>query len=88
MQYRYESWLQLASRKPLMRVDLAGLAEQLCDMETAGGEWVFEGINEVAPRLHLKGSCRSSIGTDEFMQQLATVLRTNPPAWDPYNKPD
>ena len=88
MQYRYESWLQLASRKPLMRVDLAGLAEQLCDIETAGGGWVFEGINEVAPRLHLKESCRSSISSDKFMQLLSSVLRTNPPAWDPYNRPD
>jgi hypothetical protein len=88
MQYRYESWLQLASRKPLMRVDLAGLAKQLCDKEMAGGEWVFEGVNEVAPRLHLKGSCRSSISADEFMQQLSAVLLTNPPAWDPYNRPD
>ena len=88
MQYRYESWLQLASRKPLMRVDLESLAEQLCDMETAGGEWVFEGINEVAPRLYLKGSCRSSITADDFLQHLCAVLRTSPPAWDPYNRPD
>jgi len=88
LQYRYESWVQLASRRPLMRVDLAGLAKQFCDLETAGGEWVFEGVNEVAPRLHIKGSCRSSIPAEEFVQYLCAVLRTAPAAWDPYNQPD
>jgi len=85
-QYRYESWLQLASRRPAKRVDLAGLATQLGDIETAGGSWEFEGINEVAPRLHLQGSCRSSISSDKFVALLADWLRSQPPAWDPYNK--
>ena len=88
MQYRYESWVQLASRRPLMRVDLAGLADQLCDLETAGGEWLFEGVNEVAPRLRLKGSCRSSISAEEFLPRLYAVLRDAPPAWDPYKRID
>lgn len=87
-QYRYESWVQLASRRPLLRVDLSGLAVQLGDLETAGGEWVFEGVNEVAPRLRLQGSCRSSITADEFVQRLCAVLQDGPPAWDPYGKPD
>ena len=85
-QYRYESWVALASRKPFMRVDLAALAEQLCDLETAGGEWVFEGVNEVAPRLRLKGSCRSSIAAEDFVQRLCAMLESAPPAWDPYNR--
>lgn len=88
VQYRYESWLQLASYRPALRVDLTGLAEQLCELETAGGEWIFEGINEVAPRLRLNGSCRTSIAADEFLAHLSDWLRTEPPAWDPYNKPD
>jgi hypothetical protein len=86
LQYRYESWVALASRKPLMRVDLAALAEQLCDLETAGGAWVFEGVNEVAPRLLLKGSCRSSISAEDFVQRLCAMLESAPPAWDPYNR--
>ena len=88
MQYRYESWVQLASRRPALRVDLADLAKQLCELETAGGEWVFEGVNEVAPRLMLTGSCRSSIAADDFLALLCASLRAQPPAWDPYNKPD
>jgi hypothetical protein len=88
MQYRYESWVQLASRRPALRVDLAALAQQLCEIETAGGQWLFEGVNEVAPRLMLSGSCRSSMAADDFVSRLCETLRTQPPAWDPYNKPD
>lgn len=87
-QYRYESWVQLASYRPALRVDLTGLAEQLCELETGGGEWIFEGVNEVAPRLRHSGSCRSSIAADAFLTKLCDWLRTQPPAWNPYSKPD
>ena len=87
-QYRYESWIQIASRRPAKRIDLAGLAKQLGDIETAGGSWVFEGVNEVAPRLRLQGSCSSSLGVEEFLALLSDWLRTQPVAWDPYNRLD
>jgi hypothetical protein len=87
-QYRYESWIQLASRRPAKRVDLAGLATRLSDLEAAGGTWEFEGVNEVAPRLRLQGSCRSSIAAEQFVGMLADWLRTQPVAWDPYNRID
>jgi hypothetical protein len=87
-QYRYESWIQLASRRPLPRIDLSELATDLGALETAGGEWLFEGVNEVAPRLRLSGSCRSSISAEDFVQCLCEALQTGEPAWDPYNKPD
>ena len=85
-QYRYESWVALASRKPLQRVDLTNLAAELSNYETAAGEWVFEGVNEVAPRLRVAGSCRSSIDPADFVQRVCTALEEGPPAWDPYNK--
>jgi hypothetical protein len=88
MQYRYESWVQMASRRPLARRDLTALASQLCQLETAGGEWLFEGVDEVAPRLRLAGSCRSSLTAEDFIQRLCVALRNSPPAWDPYTKPD
>lgn len=87
MQYRYESWLKMTSRRPLLRVDLNELASQLGEIETAGGEWQFEGVDEVAPRLHLIGSCRSSLASADFVHRLYIALKSNPPAWDPYNKP-
>ncbi len=84
MQYRYESWIQLASRRPARRRDLTGLAETLSALETAGGGWKFEGVNEVAPRLKVEGSCRSSISAETFLEMLSDWLRSQPPAWDPY----
>ena len=88
MQYRYESWIQLASRRPARRRDLTGLAEQLSTLETAGGSWLFEGVNEVAPRLRLSGSCKSSVTPAMFLELLADCLRTQPAAWDPYGPLD
>jgi hypothetical protein len=64
------------------------LAEQLGVLETAGGSWQFEGVNEVAPRLYLQGSCQSSIEPEVFVEHLCEWLRTQPAAWDPYNKID
>jgi hypothetical protein len=87
-QYRYESWVKLASRRPLLRIDLSGLADELNVIETGGGEWIFEGVNEVAPRLRIDGSCQSSLATEKFVALLTQYLRTQPPAWDPYNRPD
>ncbi len=86
MQYRYESWVQMASRRPLLRVDLSELAHQLGELETAGGEWLFEGVDEVAPRLRLAGSCQSSLAPEDFVRRLCIALTSNPPAWDPYSK--
>lgn len=85
-QYRYESWIQLASRRPLPRIDMDGLARRLGTLENGGGTWEFEGINEVAPRLHHRGSCRSSISSDSFLELLCDWLRTQPVAWDPHKK--
>jgi hypothetical protein len=87
-QYRYESWVKLASRRPLLRVDLSDLAARLCDLETGGGQWIFEGVDEVAPRLRVNGSCRSSIAADKFVALVAEHLLSQAPAWDPYTKPD
>ena len=85
-QYRYESWIQLASRRPLKRIDLGGLAAELNTRESGGGEWLFEGVDEVAPRLRHAGSCRSTVTADTFVALLCDWLRTRPPAWDPYDK--
>src|SRR5262249_41470550 len=40
LQYRYETWVQYASRRPLPRVDLAPLARQL-DAEEGTQVWSF-----------------------------------------------
>src|SRR5688572_5425362 len=83
-QYRYESWVQLVSRKPPARVDLAGLAEELNLLE-GGAQWVFDGVDQITPRLHMDGKQESAIPVDEIRRRLEHHLRTGPPAWDPFD---
>ncbi len=83
--YRYESWVQLASRRPLPRVDLGNLAGELNEEETSGGQWVFDGVDKITPRLHLKGSPESSLSPDLIRNRLEEQLRARPAAWNPYD---
>lgn len=84
-QYRYESWVQLASRRPLSRVDLKNLAQELNQAETSEARWVFDGIDRITPRLHLEGSSATSISADSFLERLEKHLTTGAAAWNPYD---
>jgi hypothetical protein len=84
LRYRYESWVQLASRRPAPRVDLSELARELNEEETAGGRWVFDGVDEITPKLHLEGSADTSWPLDAVVKRVQHHLRTGRPAWDPY----
>ena len=84
-QYRYESWVQLQSRRPALRVALAPFADELNVIETAPGTWVGEDVNEVAPRLYLDGVDCSQISLDRFKDLLTGYLGKAPVAWDPYD---
>ena len=85
LQYRYESWVQLASRKPAPRVDLSELASELNRDETTEGRWVFDGVEQITPRLHLEGSAHTSVPLDAIVKRVEHHLRTGRPAWDPYD---
>jgi hypothetical protein len=85
LQYRYESWLQIVSYRPQFRVDLQGLAERLNSLEAAAGIWRAQKVTEIAPRLYLEGTERSSIDEDTFIGEVREYLATQPIAWDPYN---
>jgi len=85
LQYRYESWVQMASRKPAPRVDLSELASELNGEETTGGHWVFDGVDQITPKLHLEGSGQTSVPIDTIVQRIEHHLRTGRPAWDPYD---
>jgi hypothetical protein len=84
LQYRYEGWVQMASRRPALRVDLTGLAKELTHEESTGGRWVFDGVDQITPRLHLEGSPATSIPVDAIIKRVEHHLRTGPPAWNPY----
>jgi hypothetical protein len=84
-QYRYESWVQLASRRPPSRVDLKDLARELNLEETSEGRWVFDGVERITPRLHLEGSSTTSLSPDTIRRRLEQHLATGALAWNPYD---
>jgi hypothetical protein len=91
-EYRYESWVQYMSRRPLPRVDLSPLAERLSADEAAAssdqraGTWAFDGVAALTSRFYLVGAEESRIAPEKFRRQLEEFLATAPPAWDPYSK--
>jgi hypothetical protein len=85
--YRYESWVQFASRRPPARIDLTPVADELNELETSGGRWAFAGVGQITPALVLNGSAHTSIEPDAVIGRVAHRLRTGPRAWNPY-QPD
>jgi uncharacterized protein DUF6687 len=73
-QYRYESWVHYVSRRPLPRVDLRPLARRLSEMESGNGRWVFDGVDEITPKLALENTEESRISQSEFVERVKTFL--------------
>ena len=85
LQYRYESWVQVVSRRVLPRVDLKPFAKELNREESSGGKWVFDGVERITPRLDLEGSGASSIAAGSIQKRLEGFLATAPAAWNPFD---
>jgi hypothetical protein len=75
LQYRYESWVQYVSRKPMPRIDLTPLAEEFSAMEDGAARWAFDGIDEITPKLALSGSDESRIAPETFRSRIEEALR-------------
>ena len=88
VQYRYEGWVQMISRRAAPRVDLSELANELNHEEGAEGRWVFDGVDQITPRLHLEGSAETSIPAETIVKRVEHHLRTGRPAWNPYDGSD
>lgn len=84
-QYRYESWVQLTSRRPQLRVDLQPLCERLTMLDAAAGTWRCEPVTDVAPRMFLAGGDNSALSVDTLVAELSSHLASAPVAWDPYD---
>jgi hypothetical protein len=82
LQYRYEGWVQFASRHIAPRVDLNGLAAELTAQERAG-RWIFEGVDVITPKLYFDGT-RTSLSVEDVIARMMQALRAGPPAWDPF----
>jgi len=71
--YRYESWVQYVSRPVMQRIDLTPLASQLSN-EEKNGAWAFDGVDEITPRLFLRGQAESSIPPEQFRKLMVEFL--------------
>ena len=85
-EYRYESWVQLATRRVPLRVKLDGLAVRLNELDGGTG-WVAEDPMGTVPRLHRPDGTPSSLPLSTFLLELEAALTSAPVAWDPYNWP-
>ena len=81
--YRYEGWVQMASRRPLLRVDLAGLVDELNLEQAAPGRWVVDKVDAIVPRLRFEGG-ESSVAADDVLKRIEHHLRVGVPALNPY----
>jgi hypothetical protein len=83
LRYRYESWVQYMTVRPIPRVDLQPLADRLNAIEGAA-VWSFDGVDHTTPALRC---CRQSrIDMAEFRRLTEDRLAHAPPAWDPYGR--
>ena len=73
-QYRYESWVRYVSRVPSPRIDLAPFAEQLSAMESGNGQWVFDGVDEITPKLALIDAEESRLSPQQFLIAIKEYL--------------
>ena len=79
--YRYESWVELQSRRPPPRIDLRPFAELLQAIEGNAGEWAADEVRRSLPRLRLRGpeggTSPSSLTPGLFLRLFAQYLREN-----------
>jgi Family of unknown function (DUF6687) len=85
LRYRYEGWVQFASRAIAPRVDLTPLADELSTDEQQG-RWVFEGVDAITPRLYFDGAA-TALAPDHVVSRMEHALRTGAAAWNPYDAP-
>jgi hypothetical protein len=82
LRYRYESWVQFASRRIASRVDLAPLAAELT-AEDPGARWIFDGVDHITPRLY-RNPPGGPLDTNHVVDRMMEALRTGRGAWNPY----
>lgn len=55
LEYKYTTWVDIASRPTLPRISMAALAAQLNQLETSGCRWTYDAVTETGPLLRLNG---------------------------------
>ncbi|QGG95926.1 DUF6687 family protein [Actinomarinicola tropica] len=82
--YRYESWVQLRSRRVRPRIDLGPVAEELSDLDDA--PWRADPPGELTPQLEPVAGA-SALSRASVLEVLVRHLRDDPVAFDPYAPP-
>jgi hypothetical protein len=82
LRFRYETWVRLASRRPMLRPDVLPLAERLSAMEPEGQRWNFTGAASLVPRLAPAGP--SALAPEDVLAAVVEELGRARPGWDPY----
>jgi hypothetical protein len=81
VRYRYESWVELQSRRPPPRIDLRPFADELQAIEGNAGEWAADDVQRTLPRMRLRGpeggTSPSSITPGLFLRLLTRYLSAN-----------
>lgn len=81
VRYRYESWVELVSRRPPPRIDLKPLADLLQTFEGNDGDWFADETHRTLPHMRLRGPegsiSPSSITPGLFLRLLIAHLRDN-----------
>lgn len=91
LEYKYTSWIDLASRPSLPRIDLRPLAEQLNELESSNKIWQVDRITDTGPILRLESNAlskaeryahpfereiySSTIKEDEFIELLLAFFQ-------------
>ncbi|MDH3300062.1 MAG: hypothetical protein OES24_06105 [Acidimicrobiia bacterium] len=79
---RYETWVQYRSRRPLPRIDLRPLAEELTAAEPGAVIWTASEPGSLTPEMRHDGE--SGIDAEMMVSLVRRHLSSQPAAWDPY----
>jgi hypothetical protein len=94
LRYRYETWVQYASRPVMPRVDLTPLLLRLQKLEEEAVEWAYDGNSSITPLLRPVGPdgqpAPSSLSLGALLDQLVAFYeqeQDNPTLqWNPYER--
>ena len=94
LQYRYESWVQFASRPVMPRVDLEPLVPHLQGLERAPVQWTFDGNQLSTTELRPLGPdgqlAASSLSLETLLDELLAFYereQDNPALqWNPFEE--
>jgi Family of unknown function (DUF6687) len=82
--FRYETWVQYRSRRPLPRLDLAPLADRLNQAEGDEVLWRADAIDSLTPWLRMADDGESRLDPQSILRLVVDHLETSPAAFNPY----